>query len=183
MDTRELDKIRKEMRKNDPRWQKADQRDIQLAYLLLTGANDESPTDKNGVYHSRFLARDTKPTEKEARAALARVLLSIDAPRMILYCVAALFDPKTADMGSIVPLRVDFKNLNQGHQDHVRDFTIGELVEKLRNSGTPYSKATEDVAAKLGMSTRQIQRIYAKRFPKSLPRTRRAEFRAASRSK
>ena len=90
MDQQEIEKLQKEMRKNDPRCKKAAQEDIELAYQLLSGVPDGVPSNKNGLLRSRFLSRDTKPTEKEARAALARVLISVDPPRMVLYLVRPL---------------------------------------------------------------------------------------------
>ena len=170
----EMEKFREEFRKNNPRFKKADPQDVRLATILLMGGD---PDDKN-VTRLKYPSRNTKPTEKEARAALARVLMSVNPPRMILWHVAGLFDREAADMEALVYRRVDFKNLNQGHHDPVHNFTIAELVEGLRDSCS-YKEATEEVARRLGITPRQVQRIYANRFPKSLPRSQRAEYRAA----
>jgi hypothetical protein len=158
-----------EWRKNNPRRKKADPQDIRLATILLLGGD---PDDKN-ITRLKYPSRNTKPTEKEARAALARVLMSVDPPRMILWYVAGLFDREAADVEGLVHRRVDFKNLNQGHHDPVRNFTIAELVERLRD-GRSYKEATEEAAKRLGKTPRTVQRIYAKWFPKQYRKEKRS---------
>src|SRR5262249_27494081 len=149
--------------KNNPRFKKAEQKDLRLAAMLLTGMVTDG---KNEPPRLKYLSRNTKPTEKEARAALARVLLSVDPPRQFLGLVACLFDRSAGDRveAGLVRRRVEFKNLSQGHHDSIRDSAIAELVERLRDS-RPYKEATEEAAKRLGITARTVQRIYAARLP------------------
>jgi hypothetical protein len=170
----QLKRILEETRKNNPRYKKADPQDIRFATMLLTGAD---PDDKRQT-RLKYPSRNTRPTEKEARAALARVLMSTNPPRIILWYVAALFDREAADMEAYVYRRVDFKKLNQGHRDAAREYVIAGQVEKLRETHS-YQEATEKAAAEFGLTPRHVRRTYAKVFPKQRRKEHRSSWKRA----
>jgi len=171
----EIEKFRKEMRQRNPRFKKADPQDIRFATMLLTGAD---PDDERQT-RLKYPSRNTRPTEKEARAALARVLMSTNPPRMILWYVAGLFDPGAADMKALVYRRADIRNFNQGHQDRGREYVIAGRVEKLREISS-YQEATEKAAAEFGITPRHVRRTYAKVFPKQGRKERRSSWKRIS---
>jgi len=137
--------------------------DIEYALALLEGIG-YATNEQAQIKKTKFPSATTKPTEKEARAALARVLLMDDPPIAILFFLAALFDPSGPH-----PLRafrrVTFQNLSRGHSDHSRDVNIAYEVEILRRGGKTYEKAADKVASLIGISPRQVKRIYNKIAP------------------
>jgi hypothetical protein len=142
-------------------------RDINLAGALLNGQWIE----KGGLPYLELLSADTKPTEREARLALYRVLrrMSEDYPRSndgadpryyVLRSLAAVFAPfVTPDSGR--PKAI-LKRQNQGHSNAPRDSVIAYEVSKLRSEGLSYDKATAAAADKFGKSQDQVKRVYGR---------------------
>jgi hypothetical protein len=142
------------------------QRDVELAWDLLHGIQED---DKNGLPTFKFLSATTKPTEKEGRAALRRVLQRENISAAILEHITNLFDPRYAELN---PRKVVFQKHDQGHANPDRDERIRELVFDvlhdfpdgpngfpIRNK-TKITKAYEIVAKRVGVSPDQIKRIY-----------------------
>jgi hypothetical protein len=158
-----------------------------LALYLLDGIQEKGP---DGIWRRRFLSKDTRPTEDEGRAALARLLLSEHPPRrLILWALAILFAPKgfcPPDsrrppkwmLLSLGERRVIFQARSQGHPETARHFEIARRVFEEREAGKPFAQACEDVGAMFdNMGSRQVAKICAKfdleNFWGHLPRARR----------
>jgi len=142
--------------------------DERIAYWLLIGA---ARRDKRGRLSRYNYSANTKPTETEARAALAKVLLSGDIPRCILSSLALLFDPKAPrvenDAFDVVfdppPRRkLVFKNISRGHSNRDGELQIAILVARYRGCGCSYAEAVAKVEQKFGIGERQIKRAYSK---------------------
>jgi len=107
--------------------------DVEYAFALLRGigvVTNRRKTPREQVKKVEFPSATTRPTEKEARAALARVLRAkgppevFDAREDLLQELAALFDPEP----SRARRKVVFKNPNQGHEDLDREMGITTFV-------------------------------------------------------
>jgi hypothetical protein len=139
-------------------------RDVRLAETLLHGVRRDGP---NGFPVREFLSRNTTPTEDEARAALARLLLRGTAPHLLLLGVASLFmpdafrGPSPWSLFSPGERRVVFRNRSKGHSNHARDGEILERIYILRQAGKTYEEACSQVAEAAGIEVRQVKRIYA----------------------
>jgi plasmid stability protein len=134
--------------------------DVALSVNLLCGVFIEN--GKGGAV--TYLSRHTKPTENEARAALARVLLSKEVPPIVLAALAGAFAPK--DMQTKNPIlrsldarRAVLQNQNQGHRNDLRHFNIAYEVDARRRDGASYNGAAASVAEEYGLSERQVKRI------------------------
>lgn len=143
--------------------------DMRLALELLQGRLIAGPD-------IQYLSARTKPTEKEARAALARVLLILvkelqnrpapghDAGR-ILAALAYLFDPN-ANRSSVKRFwnnrTVDFRNISTGNTKAWKDLRIAIEVELAREDLGKKEKAIESVANDFGMTVRHVKRIIKK---------------------
>jgi hypothetical protein len=145
--------------------------DIEYAFALLRGIGvvthkDREKTPRERIKKIEFPSATTKPTEKEARAALARVLTADGPPEVLiarehlLHDLAVLFDPY-GDRGT-VRRRVVFRNASQGHGDVDREMEIGTLVRIRKDELGSYNKAVSEVAELSGISERQVQKIYQK---------------------
>lgn len=106
-----------------------------------------------------YPSSNTSPTEKEARAALSRILLSGNVPRELLSALADLFSPDPKDR---LGRKVIFKNLSKRHSKVIVDFQIALKVEILRREVHSYERAAEAVADKFGLDRRHIKKIYGK---------------------
>jgi hypothetical protein len=144
--------------------EEAYERDVNTACALLWGLSGQ---DSRGMPCTEFLSATTKPTEQEARAALARVLEQENVPRHILLGLARLFDPDPKrDRRKLI-----FQGwLNQGRHDPERDQYIDWCVEQeivdwddekgpVRNH-TTLQQAYQAVADHIGISAEQVRRIY-----------------------
>jgi hypothetical protein len=120
--------------------------------------------DKDGrLPKFQFLSHNTKPTEKEARAALARVLLSGNVPPVLLWTLAAVFDPGgQSPMARWNQQRAAMKKLNQGRSNPDRDEEIAYWVDEIRRDGRSYEDAATEVAKRAGISVARVKRICGK---------------------
>jgi hypothetical protein len=152
-----------------PEEQQAFERDVELALQLLDGI--PRGDERKGPTEWDFPSSTTTPTEKEARAALSRVLrlgarATIDALappflNLILLRLAELFT-STGKKGAAPPRKLIFKRLNQGHPKPDRNRTIAYCVQDLRGEKRTYDEAIKEVADKFGLSDRQVARICSK---------------------
>jgi hypothetical protein len=145
--------------------------DIELALALLEGA---PRFDRRGLPKFVPLSATTKPTEREARAALCRVLLSIadDYPKedkrsKLFAPLISLFSPPIRMPPSIVrpsPFKATLKRYNQGHDEPWRDFVIAREVHNLSSQLGPRgkNKAISEAAKKFGLDERHIKKICAR---------------------
>jgi hypothetical protein len=137
------------------------------AYKLLTGVYQ---LDENGRLSFHCLSSNTDPTEKEARAALSRVLLSDEVPRWLLGLLALLFNPEAlkglkTNFELVDPAhqrKVVFKKLSKGHSMPLIDRSIAVHVQYLRLHGHSYEKAIKAAEEKYELDQRHIKRIYSK---------------------
>jgi hypothetical protein len=106
---------------------------------------------------AKFPTRDTKPTEKECRAALARILKSDKIPRQLLHELADIIYPE----GNHFPRsrRIKFEKLGQGHHDAVRDATIAAEVQASMRKGASRDEACLVVAKLAGISFERVRDI------------------------
>jgi hypothetical protein len=139
------------------------EQDIWLALALLRGR-----VYRDGKGHPAFevLSRDTKPSERDAREGLLRVLLRMrnEAEKEYLakyedvfWALYDLFEPGGGGL-----LKVILKKRSQGHSNLYRDWEIAALVEMLREDGLSYGDATSATAEHLGKSEEHIKRVYGK---------------------
>jgi hypothetical protein len=134
--------------------------DVETALKLLTGVWQRG---KNGRYSVHFCSANTKPTEREARAALSRVLLNGDVPDLLRGLLAILFTPELFGPNpNPVQRKVEFKRLNTGHSNLMVDMIIAAGVQHLRDIGHSYTRAIEKVAEAFGLDKRHIKRIYSR---------------------
>jgi len=139
--------------------------DVENALKLLLGINrfstiedDQRQVRLDELKKTKFPSATTKPTEKEAMAALARVLTMDDPPKIVLMAVAALFDPgKRYAFGG--DRRVVFKKVGKGHNDDSRQLAIANLMFDLCQHMS-YAEAAEEAARVTGLGDRQVKRIY-----------------------
>jgi hypothetical protein len=128
-----------------------------IAFQLLTGFC----LDNSGRATLRYLSDRTTPTEKEAGAVLAKILLSDNVPDLILRALALLFDPQIRGpevVGAGLPgRRIIFKNGR--YKNPFVDAEIALRVHETRGGG--YERAIGAAAEEFGKSTRQVARIYA----------------------
>jgi integrase len=174
--------------KMTPEEAEAYERDVELAAKLLDGIYQK---DRDGFLSGvEYLSATTKPTEEEARAALARVLMG--KPTLlsegIMWSLARLFDPQVGQAGP--PARkLVFETINHQYATAVHNFGIARRIlylmegdtdgyapregrvvkpgkewdESLRRS---YDEAAAEVAEKFGISERHAKRIYSQTFLK-----------------
>jgi len=155
--------------------------DSQLADTLLRGY----VKNRNGRLAIEFLSSKTRPTEKEARAGLARLLAGFakkltkgplrDRLRWnlatLLAELAQVFDamaPIDAKFRAlhgiddpIIKLR-GFARLAKRNPNKLGDYQIAVEVERLIQAGQPKLKVYGTVAEKFGLDRRQIERICRK---------------------
>jgi hypothetical protein len=146
------------------------EQDIWLALALLAGRVYH---DSKGHPTFEVLSRDTKPTERDARWALIRVLLRMrkEAEKEYLakyedlfWALANLFAPKGSRRHGL--LKVILKKRSQGHSNPFRDEQIADIVGMLREKGWSYDDATSAVAEEFGKSPEHIKRVYGKNRPR-----------------
>jgi hypothetical protein len=142
--------------------------DIELARALLEGAPE---IDRRGLPKFVRLSASTKPTEKEAREALSRVLLSIsedypDGRSDILVALASAFTQHKRPPFPIVrpsPFQLIIKRYSQGGEEPWRDFIIARKVRNLMKAGVSYDDAAAEVTKKFKFKDpRQIKKIYGR---------------------
>jgi hypothetical protein len=137
-------------------------RDTDFALSLLTGVEG---TDNRGLPARKPLSHNTKPTEREARAALCRVLWSGDVHRAILDALAAVFSPDADEENfgtgtEFTLLKAHIKRRSQGRANYSRDYEIAKRVDDLRRlNGQSYDAATGSVADQLGMSQHWVKQV------------------------
>jgi hypothetical protein len=136
--------------------------DIERAFSLLWGIG--RVYDLFGVYvadrrlkRAKFPTRDTKPTEKECRAALARVLVN-NPPYQLLRELAAAIYPE-GDYVLDISRRVKFEKLGQGHHDAHRDFTVAAEVRAGMRKGASRDEACIEIAKQAGISFERVRDI------------------------
>jgi hypothetical protein len=142
----------------------AHQVDTGTAYTLLTGT---LCLDRNGLPVLKPLSSDTKPTEREARSALCRVLLSGDVDQAILDALAAAFSPNADEENFGVGtefclLKAHLKRRSQGRRDSFRDYYIACQVDALRRQGQSYDTATSSLADQHGLSQHWVKEVYGR---------------------
>jgi hypothetical protein len=145
-----------------------EENDEDLALKLLRGAiepegwsvSHSGKVFRHGLPKLVFLSRNTQPTEREARAALCRALLSERPSRLLLMALAAAFEPVGHS-----PIKAVLKRRTQGHSDFFRDHAIAHSVHMLRQEGKSYGDAIKAVATALNKSVKHIERIYGKIKP------------------
>jgi hypothetical protein len=135
--------------------------DEQWALWLLGGRNCPSGVE--------FLSDKTTPTEDEARAALARLLMSSalgrPLPRCVAVALAAIFDADkdiTTELRLVYSRKAVFKNRGQGRENLPRDIAIALFIQWLRNDGMSYNEAASIATERYGLEDRQVKRIYKK---------------------
>jgi hypothetical protein len=133
--------------------------DVETALKLLTGVWQRGKNGKYSVYHC---SSNTNPTEKEARAALSRVLLSGDVPDLLLGLLSILFSPELVGSVNPVQRKVVFKRLNRGHSNLMMDMIIAAAVQHCRLIGHSYEKAIEETAKAFRLDQRHLKKIYSK---------------------
>ena len=132
------------------------ERDEDFADALLLGIYH---WDENGDFVKFELpSRNTSPTEKEGREALARVLRSGNVPRRILNALADQIEPGGEHQFRL--RRIEFKNLSQGHSQDTAHYFIARQVYGLRKKGE--KNAIAKVAKEIGKDTRHVAKIYSK---------------------
>ena len=141
-----------------PEEEEAYTRDVDAGVTLLEGIRRQYTTGKP----IEFLPTNSKQ-EREARAALSRVLKHENVPSSILYSLARLFDPDpTQDRRKLVFQ----KYLNQGRHDPRRDGEIQFMVESeifeagMEGTKITQQQACERVAKDLKLSAEHVRRIY-----------------------
>jgi hypothetical protein len=142
------------------------------------GARNEAPL---GIYHEdrdgfvtrvTFLSEETKPAEKEAREALARLLVGKAAiiPRDIMWKLAALFDSNVGQSPE-TPRKLAFEILHHQHAISVRNAQIAMWIcNNIMDGVKTYEEAIEAAAERFGISERQAKRIYGTIPKKHRPR-------------
>jgi hypothetical protein len=142
--------------------QRACERDEELASMLVW----PEEWDENGIPHYNFLSPDA---EKEAYAALSRVLLRTDRDLWrsgdrswrtnVLTALALAFD---ATATSPTRAFLQRRSTNTGNP-HDRDYEIARWVDRLRRvDGLSYNDAAEKVASILQLTPPHIKKIYGK---------------------
>lgn len=141
--------------------------DLEYAFALFWGIGRvynycgvEIPEDR--FEKVKFPTRDTKPTEKECRAALARILTRDKIPFRLLCELAAAIHPE-GYYASDANRRIKFEKLNQGHHDAHRDFTIAAEVAAAIKQGkgqTSRDEACIAVVKRVGLSFERVRDIY-----------------------
>jgi hypothetical protein len=135
--------------------------DVEYAMALLCGI--ERTDERGRLPKFEFLSHNTKPTEKEARAALARVLLSGNVPRVLLWALAAAFDPGgQSPMARWNRQKAALKKFNQGHPSPERDYEVAYWVDEMRRDGRSYEDAADEVARCARISVAHVKRICGK---------------------
>jgi hypothetical protein len=150
--------------------------DVENALKLLLGFLGQ---DKHGKLDVHFCSASTKPTEREARLALCRVLLSGDVPDALRALVAVLFVCGQGLFGqepNPLQRKVEFTSLSTGHSKFEADLVIATVVQVLRRGShyydkarnvnfrgnCSYDKAIGSVAKVFMLSESQVKKIYAK---------------------
>jgi hypothetical protein len=127
--------------------------DSLYAFALLFGL-PHSDSDRE-LGKRIFPSQNTKPTEKEAREALARILRSNQVSSLILMALAEHIDPSGGMGGEL--RRIEFKNRSRRHPrtgDHV---SIASRVYELRKKKE--KNAIAKVAKEIGKDPRHVARI------------------------
>ena len=108
------------------------ERDVGLAGKLLDGIYHE---DRDGlVSEIEYLSDKTNPTEDEARAALARVLLAKPTrlSQGLIRSLAELFDPQVGD-GVPSARRLVFETIDHQRATSIRNAQIAYFIYGLRH--------------------------------------------------
>jgi hypothetical protein len=141
--------------------------DLEYAFFLLWRIG--RVYDQSGFYvrerrfkKAKFPTRDTKPTEQECRAALARILMSGKIPTHLLRELAAAIHPEEAFLYD-TDRRIKFEKMTQGHHDAHRDNTIVAEVAAAREQGKSHDEACVEVAGLAGISFERVRDICQKR--------------------
>jgi hypothetical protein len=110
---------------------------------------------------AKFPTRDTKPTEKECRAALARILMFDKVPPQLLRELAAAIHPEENYIDG-ANRRIKFEKINQGHRDAHRDITIAVrvFVAMKQDKDKSRDEACAEVAKLAGLSFERTRDIY-----------------------
>jgi len=132
-------------------------RQERLAFNLLAGVYQML---ENGKVTFHYLSSKTKPTEREARLALSRLLLSGKPPAWVLEALAAHFVPEVW----LLPIQrtVVFKQVSKGHARPILDILIATRVRGLRGMGKSYEEAIRSVAEVFDRDERHIKKVYAR---------------------
>jgi len=142
------------------------------ALTLLSGYLRRKPNNDIDIINSEedlpeiiFLSDTTKPTEKEARRALCRILRNKDEkpPQIILDAIADVFDPDEQKTLLQMPkLKAVLERRSQGHPNSMRDAAIASAVHRLRTvDKKKYEDAIQQIADAIGKSPEQVKRIYS----------------------
>jgi hypothetical protein len=127
--------------------------DYVSAFRLLAGVVTKT---KRPALH--YLSSRTDPTEKEARTALSRILLSGDVPTWLLYILAIHFSPEmetSIPYRLISPRKIKFANKNQGNKQGRANYLLAMQVALMQEQGLTIA----DAAERFGLTERQVQRI------------------------
>jgi len=125
-------------------------RHLELANKFLHGTEQPGKHVRKRV----FLSADTKPSEKEGREALCRILQYLAKTTEVgaLNSLADMFDPD----GKSDPLR----------DNDIEDLVFNELLDLSQDPPVPTNKtlreAYEIVSDKTGLGPEQIKKIYSK---------------------
>jgi hypothetical protein len=127
------------------------------------------------VHHATWLLgwplrNKPQPTEKEARAALTRILYAqaqamyqhrdnVPSAFVVIWLLAGLFGG--GSIAGAAPPRITFKSAGKRSQ---RSWDIATVMHALyeKSGKGGYEKAAEKAAEQLGLSVRHIKRAYAK---------------------
>jgi hypothetical protein len=111
-----------------------------------------------------FPSDSTKPTEKECRAALARVLTSNKIPGQLLREVANAVCPEGGYMTEVSRrLTFDRGAKRKRQHDKYRDFTIAaEMYQLMNRQGLSYNEACAETAKRADISPDRCKKIYGR---------------------
>jgi hypothetical protein len=127
--------------------------------------------DRRGLPKFVRLSANTKPTEKEAREALTRVLVLMaedykDGRRDVLVALASAFSSHVRLPLPIVPpspFQLIIKRHDQGGSEPWRDFVIAREMQNLRDRNVSYDDAAAEVAKRFKFKdVRHVKAIYGR---------------------
>lgn len=134
--------------------------DLDLAWYLFHGL-PRVPSEPGHLAKTKFPSGTTKPTERECRAALARVLRN-NPPRPLLDALAASLDPGKLRSNTKLVYRhiIGFQNYNSGEYDPFNEGVIADMVQRIKLvKGLSQNKAVKEVAEWFDLTERWVKEL------------------------